>query len=140
LPQAGRIYPLAPSSLPAGRAGLFGVKVTQRRGLVLSPYLLKVRSRTAHSRHQTLRAKLDWSYGHLSEKIERVSCAGVYFTLGHFKRKRRSPLPRRRNRAGGNHRGHGRLVDIILSDPGCDISRDFLSIGWIRRAPTRSKD
>jgi len=68
--------------LAAGRAAVFGVANTVAKlGSRLD--LLKFGRRTAHPRHQTLRATLDWSHDHLSE-IERVVLRRVAIFLGHF--------------------------------------------------------
>jgi len=68
--------------LAAGRAAVFGVMDTAARlGSRLD--LLKFGRRTANPRHQTLRATLDWSYGHLPE-IERVVFRRVSIFTGNF--------------------------------------------------------
>jgi predicted ATPase/DNA-binding winged helix-turn-helix (wHTH) protein len=68
--------------LAAGRAAVFGVRDTLAKlGSRLD--LLKFGRRTANPRHQTLKATLDWSYGHLSW-IERVVLRRVAIFIGHF--------------------------------------------------------
>jgi predicted ATPase/DNA-binding winged helix-turn-helix (wHTH) protein len=68
--------------LAAGRSAIFGVRNTvERLGSHLD--LLKFGRRTATSRHQALKATLDWSYDHLSE-IERVVLRHVAIFIGHF--------------------------------------------------------
>jgi predicted ATPase/DNA-binding winged helix-turn-helix (wHTH) protein len=68
--------------LAAGRAANFGVRDTLAKlGSRLD--LLKFGRRTAHPRHQTLRATLDWSYDHLSD-VERVVLRRVAIFVGQF--------------------------------------------------------
>jgi predicted ATPase/DNA-binding winged helix-turn-helix (wHTH) protein len=68
--------------LAAGRAAIFGVKdIATRLGSRLD--LLKFGRRTAIPRHQTLRATLDWSHGHLSE-VERVVLRRMAIFRGRF--------------------------------------------------------
>jgi predicted ATPase/DNA-binding winged helix-turn-helix (wHTH) protein len=68
--------------LAAGRAANFGVRNTVAKlGSRLD--LLKFGRRTAHPRHQTLKATLDWSHHHLSE-VERVVLRRVAIFIGHF--------------------------------------------------------
>jgi predicted ATPase len=68
----------------AARAAIFGVRNTVA-GLGSQPDLLKFGRRTATSRHQTLKAMLDWSYDDLSEVervvLRRVAIFNGYFTL-----------------------------------------------------------
>jgi predicted ATPase/DNA-binding winged helix-turn-helix (wHTH) protein len=68
--------------LAAGRAAVFGVRDTVTKlGSRLD--LLKFGRRTANPRHRTLKATLDWSYGHLSG-VERVVLRRVSILIGHF--------------------------------------------------------
>ena len=68
--------------LAAGRAAVFGVRDTVAKlGSRLD--LLKFGRRTANPRHRTLKATLDWSYGHLSG-VERVVLRRVSIFIGHF--------------------------------------------------------
>jgi predicted ATPase/DNA-binding winged helix-turn-helix (wHTH) protein len=68
--------------LAAGRAAVFGVRDTVAKlGSRLD--LLKFGRRTADPRHRTLKATLDWSYGHLSE-VEQVVLRRVSIFIGHF--------------------------------------------------------
>ena len=68
--------------LAAGRAATFGVRDTLARlGSRLD--LLKFGRRTANSRHQTLRATLDWSHDQLSE-LERIVFRRVGILVGYF--------------------------------------------------------
>ena len=68
--------------LAAGRAAVFGIRDTVAKlGSRLD--LLKFGRRTANPRHQTLKATLDWSHGHLSG-VERVVLRRVAIFIGHF--------------------------------------------------------
>ncbi len=68
--------------LAATRAAMFGLRDTAARlGSRLD--LLRFGRRTAHPRHRTLRATLDWSHDHLSE-VERLVLRRVAIFMGSF--------------------------------------------------------